>query len=233
MNKSKDTQLKVFISNQDSTCCKCGKILGQRAWIILKKNIGPICLPCAGLNRLVFLPSGDATLTRRSKKYSNISAIVLKWSKHRKRYERQGILIKKKALEKAEQDCKADANKRAVQRVKSAVYREKFDAKYINRFAARIREMYSRCPVDFETLIAKHACRKYSGRVGRCAAAKKLDKKAVRLAVTAFIRHTQTNYDSLLSNMITRDDARASVQDAVSKILKQWETEISKEKHKD
>lgn len=69
---------------------------------------------------------------------------------------------------------------------------------YIRSFANRVREIYPFCPAAREHRIAEHACRKYSGRVGRSAAAKALDEEAVRLAVTAHIRHVETNYDDLL-----------------------------------
>ena len=47
-----------------------------------------LCLACADLDHLAFLPRGDATLTRRARAHSTLSAVVLKWSRARKRYER-------------------------------------------------------------------------------------------------------------------------------------------------
>jgi hypothetical protein len=82
--------LKVFITNQDSTCDECGEKLGHHAWITLSEGKA-FCLSCADLDHLIFLPSGDAALTRRASKYSTLSAVVLKWSRARKRYERQGF----------------------------------------------------------------------------------------------------------------------------------------------
>jgi hypothetical protein len=32
------------------------------------ENQGPICMTCADMDHLVFLPAGDATLTRRTKR---------------------------------------------------------------------------------------------------------------------------------------------------------------------
>ena len=52
--------------------------------------------------------------------------------------------------------------------------------------------------VYLPAIIAEHACRTYSGRVGRSAAAKALDEQAARLAVGAYIRHAETDYDELL-----------------------------------
>jgi len=96
MNKNAD--LKVFISNRDSKCEECGEELGRKSWITLKEEKGVLCLSCADMDHLLFLPSGDAALTRRSRKHSRLSAVVLKWSRSRKRYERQGLLVEEFAL---------------------------------------------------------------------------------------------------------------------------------------
>ena len=83
----------MFISTTDSKCDECGEDLGRKAWITLVEGKGALCLSCADLDHLVFLPSGSAALTRRAKKHSTLSAVVLKWSRARKRYERQGLLV--------------------------------------------------------------------------------------------------------------------------------------------
>ena len=106
--KLSDNQLNVFISNRESKCDECGQELGRHAWIVLKENKGAACLTCADLDHLVFLPSGDAALTRRSRKHSRLFAVVLKWSRARKRYERQGLLVEDSVLELAEWECEAD-----------------------------------------------------------------------------------------------------------------------------
>jgi len=85
-------ELKVFISNRESICDECGDNLGSKAWITLAGVKGALCLTCADLDHLVFLPSGNAALTRRARKHSTLSAVVLKWSHARKQYERQGLL---------------------------------------------------------------------------------------------------------------------------------------------
>lgn len=100
--------------------------------------------------------------------------------------------------------------------------REELDQDYIRRFAECVREIYHRCPAGREQIIAEHACRKYSGRVGRCAAAKDLDQDAIQLAVLAHIRHTETGYDGLLGAGIDRAEARARVKPAVYKIAHKW-----------
>jgi hypothetical protein len=61
----------------------------------------PLCLPCARLDDLEYLPAGDAALTRRAGGYSERTAVVVRFSRSRGRYERQGVLVKK--------DCPAPA----------------------------------------------------------------------------------------------------------------------------
>jgi hypothetical protein len=99
------SDLTVFITVSESSCSECGEDLGRRAWITLVEEKGALCLACADLDHLVFLPAGDAALTRRSRKHSNLSAVVLRWSRARKRYERQGLLVEAEALDLAEQEC--------------------------------------------------------------------------------------------------------------------------------
>ncbi len=216
-------ELKVFISNRDSTCEDCGEKLGRKAWITLEEGKGALCLACADIDHLIFLPSGDAALTRRARKYSTLVAIVLKWSRSRRRYERQGLLVGEKALEQAEQECLADSELRARRRVRSAEKRAEIDEKYVQTFAEKVRKLYPGAPPGRENVIAEHACLKYSGRIGRSESAKKLDEEAIRLAVTAHIRHTDTRYDEFLSQGYDRKNARSQVKEKVHTILSEWE----------
>lgn len=218
------TDLKVFITTRESSCDECGEDLGRSAWITLAGEKGALCLSCADLDHLVFLPAGDAALTRRSRKHSTLVAVVLRWSRARKRYERQGLLVEEEALEQAEEECLADAEIRARRREREAARRAGLDRRYVKSFAARVRELYPGCPPGREIDIAEHACLKYSGRVGRSAAAKSLDEDAIRLAVTAHVRHAETNYDSLLAQGFDRWDARVQVEGNVARVLAQWET---------
>lgn len=217
------TDLKVFITTGESSCDECGEELGRRAWITLAGEKGALCLSCADLDHLVFLPSGDAALTRRARKHSTLSAVVLRWSRARKRYERQGLLVEEDALERAEQECLADAEARARRREREADRRAELDRQYVESFAVRVQELYPGCPAGREMTIAEHACLKYSGRVGRSAAARSLDESAVRLAVIAHVRHAETDYDELLMHGYDRWDARAQVEGDVARVLDQWE----------
>ena len=222
---SKPDDLMVFITSRESKCDECKEDLGSKAWITLAEEKGALCLSCADLDHLVFLPSGDAALTRRSRKYSTLSAVVLKWSKTRKRYERQGILVEEPALKQAEIECLADEDARAQRRIREADRRAELDTTYTKRFAERVQQLYPKCPSRTATSIAEHACAKYSGRVGRSAAAKALDEHAIRLAVVAHVRHVETPYDTLLMNGWERIDARLRVEDTVRLVLEKWQGE--------
>jgi hypothetical protein len=218
----RQTELKVFISHRDSVCAECGEELGRGAWIFLAGEKGALCLDCADLDHLAFLPTGDAALTRRAKKHSRLWAVVLKWSRARERYERQGLLVQEKALARAEEECLADEVVRQRRRERDALDREELDQQYVARFAQRIRELFPGCPAGTEQTITQHACRKYSGRVGGTSAARQLDEEAVRLAVVAHARHAQTSYDDLLLQGYDRSDARDRVRDEVSRIMDAW-----------
>lgn len=223
--KSKRDDLKVFISSRESKCDECKENLGKKAWITLTEEKGALCLSCADLDHLMFLPSGDAALTRRARKHSTLSAVVLKWSKARKRYERQGLLVEESALRQAETECLADEDARAQRRIREADRRAKLDLAYIRRFAEAVWSLYPKCPAETAQSIAEHACAKYSGRVGRSAAAKALDENAVRLAVIARIRHVETRYDRLLMSGWDRVEARLCVEDEARSVLAKWQGE--------
>ncbi len=221
---AQSVDIKVFISlREDTTCDECGETLGRRAWIFLNREKGALCLSCADLDHLEFLPRGDAALTRRSRKHSTLSAVVLKWSRARKRYERQGLLVEESALEKAEQECLEDSEVRARRRERNALKREELDEQYVAQFSKRVRDVFPGCPPGREKIIAEHACLKYSGRIGRSASAKQFSTEAVRLAVIAHIRHRETKYDELLIRGIDRWEARDMVELEVKRALRQWE----------
>jgi len=224
---AKHEDLKVFISGRESRCEECGETLGRGGWITLAGERGALCLSCGDLDHLEFLPSGDAALTRRVRKHSKLVAVVLKFSKARKRYERQGLLVEAEAIERAEAECLDDEDARARQRERAALCRAELDRDYVALFAARIRELFPTCPASEETVIAEHACLKHSGRVGRTAAAKALDEQAVRLAVIARIRHAHTDYDRLLSRGVDRDVARSEVNPLVRTLLSSWEEGVA------
>jgi hypothetical protein len=90
-------------------CHRCGGTGG----LLIMENPGPACLRCVGLHDLEFLPAGDALLTRRVKAKSARFAVVVRFSKSRRRYERQGLLVEPAALQQVLRDLEATASTRA------------------------------------------------------------------------------------------------------------------------
>jgi hypothetical protein len=211
----------VFRIRRDSECSECNRELLHGSLLCLK-NGEALCLDCADLDHLEYLPRGDAALTRRTRKHSGLSAVVLEFSRSHKRYERRGILAEPEAIEKAEAECVADADLRAARKARQSVIRAELDQQYVQAFAATVRRRFPGCPAGIENKTAEHACRKYSGRVGRSAMAKRLDPEAVFLAVQAFVRHRFTDYDDLLMAGRDRSDARSEVEGKVSEVLAGW-----------
>jgi len=79
------------------TCADCGATSDD---LLLMEDDAPHCLRCVQLDHLVFLPAGDATRTRRAHRASNLTAIVVRFSRTRKRYERRGLLVEPDALDR-------------------------------------------------------------------------------------------------------------------------------------
>lgn len=147
---------------------------------------------------------------------------MCKYSKARRRNERQGLLVEKEALEKAEAECDSDDEQRSARRKREKILRDKKDEEYIKQFAAAIRQRYPHCPRKREFEIARHACSKYSGRVGRSAAAKEFQPEMIDLAVMAHVRHRETDYDEMLMDNCLREIARGRVRGKINSILAAW-----------
>jgi hypothetical protein len=211
----------VFMNLRDAQCSECGADIAQGAMLFMETE-QPLCLPCAHFGDLEFLPSGDTALTRRATKYSQRSAVVVRFNRSRKRYERQGILVEDAALGKAEQECVQDAGERAAARARAAVQRSEQDRKLVAQMIKLIAELFPGCPAEEVTAIAEHTAVRGSGRVGRSEAGRNLDEKALTLAVGAAIRHNHTPYDKLLANGVDRTDARQQIAGTVEEILARW-----------
>jgi hypothetical protein len=182
----------------------------------------PLCLACAALADLEYLPAGDMALTRRATKHSARLAVVVRFSRARGRYERQGILVEPAALEKAEQECVADAADRATLRLRSAEQRREQDRALVLQMATRIGTLFPGCSSAERAAIAEHTAVRGSGRVGRTEAGRALEQDALTAAVVAAVRHKHTNYDTLLAKGMDRTRARQQVAERIDDILAAW-----------
>ena len=217
-----ENEIVVFqLIGQESSCSECGAELGKGRFLRKEKEKG-LCMECADLSHLVFLGAGDACITRRASKYSPLRAIVLRWSRARKRHERQGILVSDDALTRAEEECLGDAEARVRRQQYDSLRRAALDTKYVASFAAEVRRRFPGTPAGSAEAIAEHACELHSGRIGRTARAKDFDSEAIELATRAFIRHRHTRYDELLGRGVEREEARALVRDEIDRIAGSW-----------
>jgi hypothetical protein len=92
-NRSPD--LVVVAPLNEWTCAGCSTTGND---LLLMQDDEPHCLRCAELDHLVFLPAGDAKRTRQAHRASRLTAVVVRFSRARRRYERQGLLVEPDAL---------------------------------------------------------------------------------------------------------------------------------------
>jgi phage FluMu protein Com len=218
---TKSTDLVVFSIIRDSRCSECGEVLGKGRCLYLEAG-QPLCLRCADLDHLVYVPRGNTALTRRARKESALSAVVVRFSRSRRRYERQGILVEEGALQRAEQDCLADQEMRAARREREAGYRAQQDRELAAHMTEAILELFPGCPPDEARRISAHTAARGSGRVGRTAAGRGLEQEALIAAVIAAVRHHHTCYDDLLMKGYGRVEARALVRESIDAVLQRW-----------
>lgn len=219
---SESRNLLVFSLLRESRCTECNKELWKGDFLFKEGERG-LCMNCADLDELAYLASGNAALTRRARKYSPLWAVVVRFSRVRKRCERQGILVSEAALDQAKAACHADNEVRALRRERDVERRAEQDQNLVATDMAReISRLFPGCPPEEARSIAAHSARRGSGRVGRTAAGRSLEEEALTFAVVAHIRHRHTRYDQLLMKGYYRDEARTSIRDEVDRVLESW-----------
>jgi hypothetical protein len=102
---SRAPELVAIQALHEWTCHRCG----GTGDLLMMEDAGPACLGCVGLGELVFLSAGDALMTRRAKAKSARRAVVVRFSKSRRRYERQGLLVEPHALADVESELERSA----------------------------------------------------------------------------------------------------------------------------
>lgn len=218
-----ETQNIFITKKQKLKCSKCGKPVpaGER-FVAESEDLRGTCFSCSAFTSYTLLPSGNAAMTRRSKKHSLLCGVLLHWNQKRRRHERKGIYVEAIAIIKAKQECEDDQETRERKNIKAAEKRAVQNKEYILNFGKAIRVLFPKCPPKREFEISAHACEKYSGRVGRTAHAKEFDSNMIELAVIAHIRHVETNYDSRFGKGQGKKEIRADLNGAVRDILNSW-----------
>lgn len=214
----------IYLTKREKLSCKKCKnsIPKGKAFVAEKEDYNGLCIRCSPFANYTLLPSGDAALTRRSKKHSELCGVLLFWNQRRRRYERKGQYVEASAIATAKKECEADEKERSLKNKKAAIKRTELDKVYIQEFAKAIRSNYPNCPPKREIDIAIHACQKHSGRVGRTAAAKQFNETMIDLAVEAHIRHTETNYDKQFGKGLQKREIRAGLKQSITRIMQSW-----------
>lgn len=216
--QAKPPDLVVVEPQEAWTCAGCA----DTGPYLIMEDDRPHCLTCADLDHLVFLPSGNAALSRRAKQESGLAAVVVRYDRRRKVYRRSGLLIEEEALARAEERCLADEEARSRRRERDRERRAEQDVVYQERMAAEIARLFPGCPPERARAVAEHAGLRGSGRVGRTAAAKALDEEAITLAVVASIRHQDTEYDAMLMAGVPRMEARERIRADIDRKLTEF-----------
>jgi hypothetical protein len=215
------SELLVIAAGKPWACASCTAQFG-RGNLLTMDDAGPLCLDCADLGHLEYLSRGDAALTRRAKRGSRLSAVVVRWSRARQRYERQGILAEVEAIDQAERECLADLEVRERRRERDTRRRVVEDERFVADLADSIRSQFPGCSPGRAERIARHAGARSSGRIGRTSAGRLLTPESVRLAVIASVRHEDTGYEDLLMSGVPRLEARELVREDVDSMLRLW-----------
>ena len=214
----------IFLTKKEKLKCNICRapISKGKLFVSENENKKGTCLNCSPFSNYTLLPSGDAAMTRRSKKHSELCGIVLEWNQRRKRYERRGQFVELEAIERSKKECIKDQAIRSERNKKAAIRREIQDSKYIADFARAIANRYPNCPKNRTIKIAQHACEKHSGRVGRTAQAKSFDLNMIDLAVEAHIRHSETNYDEQFGKGKSKKEIRSDLKFEIQQIMTKW-----------
>jgi hypothetical protein len=199
------------------TCASCS----DTGDFLRMDKAGALCLDCADLGHLEFLPSGDAALTRRATKAGRLPAVVVRWSTRRNRYERQGILAEAVAIEQAARQCLSDADLRVAGNASRAVGPIKMCTSAVSSPPPSVsssRGVRSTAPRR------SHFMRRHAAAAvwDEAPPGRALDRDAVCLAVVASVRHVDTDYDVLLMSGVDRESARAQVHQRVEDVVNAW-----------
>jgi hypothetical protein len=202
---------------------KCSVCHSKGGGLLAMEDSRPVCLVCADLGHLMFLPSGDDALTRRAIANSGLSAVVVRFSRQRRQFEREGVLVEEEALERAEAESLTDEEVRARRRERDAQRPGSEELELQALVAEEIARQFAACPPGRARAIADQIAALGSARVGRSAAGgPALDPEAITEAVATSVRHADTPYDELLMSGVDRTEARERVQEQVTRVLDGW-----------
>lgn len=160
----------------------------------------------------VFVPKGDVYITKNCRKETHAAgqAVYVVVNKRRKPI---GLRCPASIVKAVHESDQATTAKRA-----EAV--QKRDAAIEGDFEQALKRLFPNIPKESIPRTVSHAVKKRSRRVGRSGTVQLDDK--VKLAVRAHIRHEHTEYEQLLRQGKSREEARRQVWSKLNEIARLW-----------
>ena len=218
----KPREIVVFSIVRDTRCAGCDTRLGKGRFLF-KENDKAWCMGCADLDHLVYLPAGSSKLTRRAKKYSPLSAVVVRFSRTRKRYERQGLLVESTALRRAEEECFREEELAERRRHDDLDRNSVYTDALVAALTAKIRAELPGCPEDNASAIAELAAYRTGKRIGRTAREPDLKTEELLEVEFSWIRIHHTEYDEYRMLGTERGLACEAVRDEANRVFREWQ----------
>ena len=218
----KPREIVVFSIVRDTRCAGCGARLGKGRFLF-KENDKASCMGCADLDHLVYLPAGSSKMTRRAKKYSPLSAAVVRFSSTRKRYERQGLLVESAALRRAEEECFSEEELAERRRYDELDRNSVYTDALVAALTKKIRADLPGCPQDSASAIAELAAYRTGKRIGRTAREPDLKTEELPEVVFSWVRVHHTGYDKRRMEGMERETARDAVRSEAGRVVRKWQ----------
>lgn len=159
-----------------------------------------------------YVPKGNVYITKNCRKKTHDAEKTL-YVVIDKRDRTIGLRCPSYIYHAVMRDNKATATQRA-----EAV--QKRDTAIHDNFEDAVVKLFPEIPEAEIPQILKQSLKKRSRRVGRAGAVALHDR--VQLAVRAHIRHMHTDYDLLLGQGMSREDAREKVWERLNEVIRQW-----------
>ncbi|KAL2142854.1 hypothetical protein VTI28DRAFT_685 [Corynascus sepedonium] len=159
-----------------------------------------------------FVPKGDVYITKHCRKKTHETGKTL-YVVVDKKGKPMGLRCPAYIYNAVMRENEATASQRA-----EAV--RKRDTAIQEGFEKAIVKLFPKIPKGEVLQILEHSLKKHSRRVGRTGTVALQDR--VKLAVRAHIRHVHTDYNRLLGEGMSRQDARERIWGRLNEIARQW-----------
>ncbi len=165
---------------------------------------------------------GDPFVTRHVKKLAERVFLRMKKTSRRWPSAVVGILAPRAIVAQVQAEAQATRDRRAAKNAVAQERRKKKEERDNASRVERLRALLPGMPADDAQAIVQRAFEVGSGRVGR--SSRLDDERKLINATKAHIRHAYTDYDLLMLEGWSREDAREHVHGAVAEIFLTWQS---------